>query len=93
MRSVTATATGASAALTLPIGEWALEFTSEGAFTLDLQAGIETDFFDVYDSNNNKITIVSTSGPRHVIVDGEISYRMDVDSYASAITMKAIKVK
>jgi hypothetical protein len=92
MTTAVATATGASAAISLPAGEYVLQFTSEGAFELDVQVGDGASFADLYYSDGStQVTIDSSSGPRHVSVPGGMSYRMDVGTYNSAITMVALR--
>lgn len=76
--------------ISLPSGkEYVLEFTSEGAFALDVQvSGNGTDFKDLYDSSG-KVTIDTTAtAQQHTRVPGG-KYRMDVDTYANPITMTA----
>jgi hypothetical protein len=44
--TATATATGNSEAISLPTGEYILQFVSAGAFVLDLQVGDGTNYSD-----------------------------------------------
>jgi hypothetical protein len=87
--SVVATATGVSAAESLPSGEYVLQFSSAGAFALDIQVGDGTTFSDLYYDATTQATIDSSTGPQCVSVPGGMSYRMDVTTYNSAITMTA----
>jgi hypothetical protein len=89
MSTAVATATGASPVITLPGGEFVLRFTSAGAFVLDVQEGDGTNFADMFYDSTTKVTIDSSSGPRSVKVPGGQSYRMDVGTYNSEITMTA----
>ena len=84
-----ATATGASDAISLPAGEFVLQFTSAGAFVLDVQVGDGTNYSDLYYDATTKVTIDSSTGPQSVAVVGGMVYRMDVGTYNSAITMTA----
>jgi hypothetical protein len=92
MSTATATATGVSQSISLPPGEFVLQFASGGAFALDLQVGDGTTFADAYYDPTTKATIDSSSGPQSVKVVGGMSYRMDVTTYNSAITMEAHRV-
>lgn len=93
-RYVTVTATGQSDHISLPPnangGKWVLAFRSAGAFALDLQRAADgSNFADMYDINNNKIT-VNTATPTYQDVEVSASqYRMDVDTYNNPITMTA----
>jgi hypothetical protein len=87
MSTAVATATGASPVITLATGEYILQFSSAGAFVLDVQVGDGTTFADLYYDATTKVTIDSSTGPQHVIVPGGMSYRMDVGTYNSPITM------
>jgi hypothetical protein len=89
MSTAVATATGASPVITLIPGEFILQFSSAGAFVLDVQVGDGTTFSDLYYDSSTKVTIDSSSGPQHVKVPGGMSYRMDVGTYNSAITMRS----
>jgi hypothetical protein len=70
---------------------WVLTFTSAGAFALDVQYSNDggTTWTDLYDINNNKVTI-NTATPTYQALDvGAGQYRMDVDTYNNPITMRA----
>ena len=91
--TVIATATGASAALSLPAGgEYAWSFTSDDPFVLKLQrlAGDGVKWYDVYE-NGAVVTIDSASGRQGFVSVGG-TYRLNVSSYVSPITGWAIKV-
>jgi hypothetical protein len=92
MSTAVATETGASPVITLPGGEFVLRFTSADAFVLDVQEGDGTSFADMFYDATTKVTIDSSSGPRSVKVPGRQSYRMDVGTYNSAITMTAYRI-
>lgn len=88
----TATATGVSEHINLPPhpdgGDYVLHCSSAGAYSLDLQVGDGTTFSDAYYDGTNKVTLAST-GVQTVRVAGGQCYRMDVDTYNSAITLRA----
>lgn len=90
--TVIATATGNSTSIDLPNEPHVLRFTSGGAFVLDLQEGDGSSFGNAYYDATTKVTIDSSAGPQSVRVPGGLSYRMNVTTYNSAITMKAIPV-
>jgi hypothetical protein len=92
MSTAIATATGASSSISLPPGDFVLRFSSGGAFVLDVQEGDGSDFADLYYDATTKVTIDSSTGPRSVQVPGGMSYRMDVGTYNSAITMTARRI-
>lgn len=75
----------------LPEGKkWILSFRSAGAFALDLQyANDAENFADMYDINNNKITINTATPTYQDLEVGAGQYRMDVDTYNNPITMRA----
>lgn len=77
----------------VPGREYVLEFTSAGAFALDVQtSGDGSNFKDLYDTSG-KITIDTTAAAAmHVRVPGGLCYRMDVDTYNNPITMTAYEV-
>lgn len=88
--SVTQSATGASDHLSLVPGrEYALSFSSAGAFVVDVQvmAGDGASWDDVYDSSG-KATIDSSTGKQNLRVPAGI-YRMNVTTYNNPITMWA----
>lgn len=91
MSTAVATATGASPVMLLPAGEYILQFTSAGAFVLDVQVGDGASFADLFYDSATKVTIDSSAGPQHVRVSGGASYRMDVGTYNNPITMKSMR--
>lgn len=73
---------------------YVLEFTSAGAFALDVQvtADASQTFRDLY-KTSGKVTIDTTAAAAmHVKVPGGLCYRMDVDTYNNPITMRAYEV-
>lgn len=72
-------------------GGYVLTFTSAGAFALDLQHSADggSNWADVYDINNNKITINTATPTFQAICVCAGQYRMDVDTYNNPITMRA----
>lgn len=90
----TVSSDGQSGWLELPARQsgagYVLTFNSAGAFALDLQhSNDRTNFNDMYDLNNNKVTI-DTSTPTYQSVQVPAGqYRMDVDTYNNPITMRA----
>jgi hypothetical protein len=92
MSSIIATATGVSSSVTLTPGDWVLQFTSGGVFLLDVQVGDHDGMYDLHYDPDTKVTIDSSTGPRHIVVVGEMSYRMNVVTYNNPITMRAVKV-
>jgi hypothetical protein len=73
----------------VPGREYALSFSSAGAFALDLQmmAGDGASWDDVYDVTD-KVSIDSTTGKQNVRVPAG-NYRMNVTTYNNPITMWA----
>lgn len=90
---VVASGTGATSHIVLVPGrQYMLSFSSSGAFVVDVQmlAGDGASWDDVYDGTT-KVTIDSSSGVQNkVVVAG--TYRMNVSTYNSAITMWAKEV-
>jgi hypothetical protein len=90
----TATATGASPHIVLPEDyEYLITFSSAGAFVLDVQVqtGDPTKWDDLYDQNDVKLTIDSSTGKQNFVTKAG-NIRMDVDTYNNPITMYARKV-
>ncbi len=88
--SVTRSATGESDHISLVPGrEYALSFSSAGAFVVDVQimAGDGSSWDDVYDAAG-KVTIDSSTGKQNVRVPAG-AYRMNVTTYNNPITMWA----
>lgn len=74
-------------------GSYILSCTSAGAFALDIQVSNDAgvNFVDAYMDATTKATInTATPTAQHFIVPAG-SYRMDVDTYNSTITMRAIE--
>jgi hypothetical protein len=92
MSTATATATGFSSSISLPPGEYVLRFASSDPFVLDVQEGDGTSFADLHYDPTTKVTIDSSTGPQSVKVLGGLSYRMNVDTYTSAITMAVFRI-
>lgn len=68
--------------------EYVLQCSSGGAYTLDIQVSADgTNWSDAYLDATTKVTLDST-GVQTVRVPGGLSYRMDVTTYNSTITMK-----
>lgn len=91
-RQITATATGASAVITFPAGlKWMLSLRSSGAYGADLQVGNDGDansFKDFYTEEGTKVAFVN-SGRQDFVVPGGRSYRLNVTTYNSEITITA----
>jgi hypothetical protein len=92
MSSIIATTIGLSPSITLNTGDWVLQFTSDGDFELDVQVGDHNGMYNLYYGSGNKVTINSRHGTRHIVVVGEMSYRMNVITYNNPITMRVVKV-
>jgi hypothetical protein len=90
--SVTVSSATQSDHLSLPPGEWVLDFASAGAFVLDVQRGLSgASFRDVFMSATDKAVMDSVNGPSHLVVVGAGDYRMDVTTYNNPITMTATR--
>jgi hypothetical protein len=88
--TITATGTGGSSAVQLSGGgDWVLQVTCSSWGNADLQCSCDggTTFVDVVDAANG--SVVNFTANKALAVKGGLSYRLDVNSYTSAITLVA----